>query len=52
MAEAMAAHVLELGLVVVERRDPGAAPQRLERVAAGAAAEVEQPVAGAQAERP
>src|ERR671910_658107 len=43
-------HVLELGLVVVEGRHPGAAAQRLEGVPAGAAAEVEQAVAGVQAQ--
>ena len=43
-------HVFELGRVVVEGDDLGAAPQRLERVPARATAQVEHEVALGQAE--
>ena len=43
-------HVLELGLVVVEGDDAGAPAQRLEGVAAGAAAQIEQAVSGREPE--
>src|SRR5690606_39291142 len=43
--------VLQLALVVVEGGDPGPAAQRLEGVAAGAAPQVEEPVAPPEAEQ-